>query len=355
MKKTLIFILILTLLLGAFVSCGYKTIGDIGVDRISSEVDASKEDDDTSQESNEVNSTETAIEDNYLHDIDVKPINYNNVKIWPEGTKLGFESKFDMFDLDDAQYFNNPNSSGLHKGEFIDASAPKTLKATILGEDYTLIYDHSINSLVVSHIYNVEEVKSARIGVDTKTGKIVSYDNMPYDQSAFSSEKDYTDFIKKFIDNSLDLSKFRYQCITAYDANGQYCEYEGFKEQFEEGEEFVGYHIYYYAYINDIKINGSFGGSFFNDHFKIRNNGCNYDTSVFSQTISRLGDLNEHLEEYMIENLKSGNTLIGLTFSEPSLFVEDGMVWVSTTASYYVNTTEDFVHAADIVSALCPM
>lgn len=368
MKKLILLLLTILLCLQLLIGCARKTADiyskntseettESSSEETSTEITEEDVDETTSQEFNEEVTSETMSNPDRLNGIDVQPVNHNNVKIWPDGIELGFQSSFnDVYGVD---YLN---TTQYIPDEFIDVSAEKTLQMTILGTEYTLIYNKSLNMPTadyVVHIYDVQDTEKGQIYIDTKTGQVIKYSAIPYDMQYFSSEKDYTDVIEELVGIRCNLSKFSYKCITTYHNENSFGnEHNGFRT-LTENERFFCYEFYYQTFVNDIITNEHITAIFFNDsHFILEIWDFGYEANTFAQTINNMNKLESHIEEYLNESLISDYSIQNIEFFDPQLFVKDGIVYVYLHVSYNVtkgSTSSGMYDGIYIVSALGPI
>lgn len=353
MKKLIIVLLILTLLL--FTSCTHKTtnVNDNTSDIVES----------NSQETNSGSTINKPIENDRLNGIDVEPVNHNNVKIWPDGVKLGFSSDFqDLYNYD---FFGH---KAWERQRFVDDSVEKSLEMTILGTEYTLLYEESENwplSNYIMHKYNfkdklIDRLQLSSVYIDSKTGKVLKYVGIPLNEDIIlTTEQDYLNWIKDMIGNEFDFSNCKYESYTLYyDSNSNNESVNEFRE-IQEGERLRLYEFLFAKLIDGVQTN---------EHVHVRIWGTSntvdlevwnfdYKAETFAQTISHMDGFEDYLKEYINSKLLPGYEINTMEFNVHQLFVKDNIVYVSSVVNMEVmKTGKHFEYSQHtIVSKLNPI
>ena len=354
MKKLILLLLTILLCLQLLIGCARKTMDIYSKGTSEETTESSLEETSSSQEPNDEATSETMSNPDRLNGIDVKLVNHNDVKIWPEGTALGFSSNlknnygYEMFNAD--QYVPD---------EFIDNSAEKTLKITILDSEYTLIYDKSINLPLANytiHIYNIKELDNgATVYIDTRSGQIVRYWNIPT-RLNLTLEKNYTDMIKDIVGKEYDFAQSEYKCYTLYrDANYIGQSISDFKSM-NDDELLTRYEFYYTKFVDGIQTNEHVSAIFFPDNtFMLEVWNFDYKKETFSQTLKYMDNFDEYLYKYLNNCLKDGYTITECEFGNHQLFVKDNVVYVSSVVSMMIrkdNSSNEDLYLMEIISTL---
>ena len=365
MKKIIFLLLTILLCLLISIGCARKT-ADIyskntseetpenSSEETSTEITEEDVDETTSQEFNEEVTSETMTNPDRLNGIDVKPVNHNDVKIWPDGIELGFSPKFaakydnpyfDLIGTDDKEY------------EFIDDTAVKEISISILGKTYTLDYLNSANmpnNDFKIHVYKVDETEKGKVFIDSQTGQVVKYIDIPFENNLLS-EEDYVKVVKDIVADGYDFEKSQYSSITWYSDGSKANEFK----QLEDGEGLRWRDFYFTRYVDGIKTNEHVSAifSFISNTISVEIFNFNYEEETFDQTNKHMDELEEVLKEYISNSLIEGYKVNQVDFVSHHLFVKDKVVYVYTSISIeiqQIGKSYPIYEALYITSTLTP-
>ena len=197
-------------------------------------------------------------------------------------------------------------SSYFNWSETQDDSAPRRRVFNVLGQNYNGIYTKTVTfecSDLTAHEYELEGLENGAILVDVRTGEIVKYNAIPYDDKKIATEEDYLSAIEALVNNGADLSKYDYKCETQYrviSPEGSHGERaDGFKIC-GENERLSTYYFFYNKTLEGVLLEDHVFAMFFGGKFTLEMVEFNYSPSKIASVVENIDDITKKAEELVI-------------------------------------------------------
>ena len=357
MKKTILLLLILTLIIGVFTSCQKKHFN------IDDEISSSPIEDtnaDTVGNTSESNEGSSATEKNNEDRL-------GEINFYPEGAELGFEA-ISYFSWNGDGKFNVRHSENLGVQEYIDDHVVSTIDVEFFGRVYTFDYEITANlstSDQTVHVYKLPGSSITKVMVDAQDGKIIEYVSMPFDNNLIT-EQQYQNFIQDFIDafyeSKYDISKYEYSCSTYFyhtDENSFSNDSVPYFKTIESNELLGRYTFLYRKFIEGIETNEQIAITFFDDSISFEVLDFGYVEDTFNQVIPTLENLEPYIQEYFKSIIKPEYKISEIAVTKYSLFVKDKTPHVLATVEMKItklNSTNQWdIDVEEVAQIVCKL
>lgn len=242
---------------------------------------------------------------------------------------------------------------------FIDESATPNLMVSILNDQYELEYVESAYLPLTEypvHTYKIKGEEYAKIIFSAHTGQIVEYVNIPM-KIAYSSEREYIDFIQSLIGNTYDITEFEYnKCSTwhyVFSENAMSSTVEDGFHICSENERWVSYSFYYDKRINGIKTVEHISAEFFEDSFSLEVYDFNYESDEFVRMFHVMDSLTNKISSYLRSNISEKYVVTKIDIKNQEFFIRDGVPYVISNIDMnysYLASSDEFIQRVNTVS-----
>ena len=242
-----------------------------------------------------------------------------------------------------------PKRHRLYWSETQDDSAPKRRAFNVLGQNYNGIYTKTVTfecSDLTVHEYELEGLENGAILVDVRTGEIVKYNAIPYDDAKTATEEDYVSAIEALVNNGADLSKYDYKCETQYrviSPEGSHGERaDGFKIC-GENERLSTYYFFYNKTLEGVQLEDHVFAMFYGGKFNLEIVEFNNSQSKITSVVENIDDIAEKAEELVISTYEKKYPDCSVKSHQKDIFSKDDVVYVKIlwSVEYAVQGLED--------------
>lgn len=259
------------------------------------------------------------------------------------------EKNFDMYlysAAEDNYILNGQRTTKFDTVEYVDSKVESKKHLKINGVEYSMTYEGSAvlpTSDLAVHTYIIDGLKNARVLIDSITGNIVKYVNIPYTE-ALTSEEDYLDFIQKTYPSS-NYSVYDYksmtQCYYTSDSEVRSRVENGFLLENENRTTSRRY-FFFTQSIDAVKTGNHISAIFDADNtFTLEIHNFDYKMDEFQSLLNSQAELENELTLYVKENLKSEYTIFDCNVVQQTLFVKDAKPYILTSVSVTFAYTDD--------------
>lgn len=258
------------------------------------------------------------------------------------------------------QIFRKECTTVFEPKEFVSTTAKQTLNKTILGTEYKFVYEKSTTLSIADlsvDVYKIEGTEYSRILVNPQNGEIVKYIAIPYDKK-LTTEQEYIDFIKNFLQSKFELSQYDYKCTTHYyeisDAGIWSKVVDGFINC-DEKDRFGSYTFYYTKLINGVKTGENIVADIKDDKFTLQIYDLGYDTDMLNEAIELLPAVRADIEACLkAETVKEDHKITDVAIGSETIFVKDGVphLLANVTVTFYDMAQKEYTTTVQTISKL---
>ena len=230
---------------------------------------------------------------------------------------------------------------------YIDNSVPLTRSVTIMGKNYDLLYDETIEHPTLDttiHVYTVYGEKEfySSISFDAETDKIVKY-CLRYD-AVPTSEQECINLLMSIIGENYNLSGYEYLFKTNYWYYGENYSETKYKEYFYicgDNEKWRNYSIEYTRDICDIETT-EYIIAFFREHsFVIDVYDLGYTFDMFEESLKHIDKLEESISESLNVHIKEVFVVNDFTIEKKTMFLRNGITNIVSDVVVTVADTDN--------------